>query len=107
MNFLVWTHAEIWLTHRICDSAAHDSRGLAAASENVCTCKVLALLAEIDDLRGTTRVVWILGSIPLQVVRAEDIWHSWLVWLELDLRAGHEVLELPLQVAHGLVSFNG
>ena len=103
----MWTHAKIWLTHRIGDSATHDSRGLAAAPENISTCQVLSLLTEVNDFRGTTRLIRILDSIPLQVVRAENVWYSWLMRLELDLRAGHEVLELPLQVAHGLLSFDG
>ena len=101
------THAEIWLTHRVSDSTTHDSRSLAAPPENICTCQVLSLLTEVNDLRGTTCVVWILDSIPLQVVRAEYVRYTWLMRLELDLRAGHKVLELSLQVAHSFLSLDG
>ena len=101
------THAEIRLTHRISDGTTHDSRSLAATPKDIGTCQVLSLLAEVDNLRGTARVIWILDSVALQVVRAEYVRYAWLMRLELDLRAGHEVLELPLQVAYGFLSLDG
>lgn len=82
------------MTHRVCD---RDDTSAVLTHKYFGTCQILSLHPEF--------VIWgIVGVVCLFII-LHRVNASW-IRAELHLRDGHKFVQLPVELAHGFISFN-